>query len=315
MVRRLHPDEVPIDLGTVRSLLAAQLPALASSRLTPIEGAGTSNVLWRVTRADGDLVVRLPRNQGAASSLRSEVEVLTGLAGTPLPVAVPVVHHLGHPAGGYPHPWAVLGWLDGVDAWEASRGRPGAGRAGATPCDRLATDLAATVMALRAVDGIAAPRRRPGRRGGPIHPLLDTLDRWLDDPAAPAAALVDVAAVRRLAAEARQLPDTVVPGCFVHGDLLPANLLVDAGRLRAVIDWGAAGLADPAQDLAPAWSVLDARGRSIFREAVGADDEAWLRGRAFELEHAVGGILYYTPRRHPLADIMARTLEQVLADG
>jgi hypothetical protein len=59
--------------------------------------------------------------------------------------------------------------------------------------------------------------------------------------------------------------------------------------------------------------VLTGTDRATFREVLGADDAAWLRGRTFELEHAVGGVLYYLPRRHPLGDVMARTLERILA--
>ena len=53
--------------------------------------------------------------------------------------------------------------------------------------------------------------------------------------------------------------------------------------------------------------------RPAFREAVGADDAAWIRGRTFELEHAVGEVLYYTPKQHPLGDVMSRTLERIFA--
>lgn len=35
-------------------------------------------------------------------------------------------------------------------------------------------------------------------------------------------------------------------------------------------------------------------------------------GRTFELEHVVGGVLYYVPKQHPLGDVMARTLERIL---
>lgn len=43
---------------------------------------------------------------------------------------------------------------------------------------------------------------------------------------------------------------------WIHSDLLPPNLLVDSGRLRAVIDFGGCGLGDRATDLNPAWSVF-----------------------------------------------------------
>jgi aminoglycoside phosphotransferase (APT) family kinase protein len=47
---------------------------------------------------------------------------------------------------------------------------------------------------------------------------------------------------------------------WIHSDLLPPNLLVKDGRLCAVIDFGAAGLGDPATDLNPAWSVFGQAG-------------------------------------------------------
>lgn len=121
--------------------------------------------------------------------------------------------------------------------------------------------------------------------------------------------------MRRLAAEALEVADEPVVSGFVHGDLIPGNLLVAAGRLTGIIDWGCAAYADRAQDMAPAWSVLDVRGREIFRRAVDVDDATWVRARTFELEHAVAAVLYYRPRHHALGDVMARTLERILEES
>lgn len=52
----------------------------------------------------------------------------------------------------------------------------------------------------------------------------------------------------------------------------------------------------------------------MFREIVGADDAAWLRARTIELEHAVGGVLYYVPRKHVLGDSQAATLATISED-
>ncbi|MEM8621604.1 MAG: phosphotransferase [Actinomycetota bacterium] len=130
-----------------------------------------------------------------------------------------------------------------------------------------------------------------------------------------APALIDVAEVRRLVAEAREVVDEPVVEGLVHGDLIPGNLLVDQGRLTSIIDWGGAGRGDVAQDLAPAWAVLTAAERPAFCEAVAASGAAWIRGRTFELEHAVGGVLYYVPKNHALGDVMARTLHRILTSS
>jgi aminoglycoside phosphotransferase (APT) family kinase protein len=99
----------------------------------------------------------------------------------------------------------------------------------------------------------------------------------------------------------------------VHGDLIPGNVLTTNGEVSAIIDWGGVGLGDLAQDLAPAWSILEGPAREAFRSHLEIDEPTWLRACAFELEHAVGGIVYYEPRGHPLGDVMRRTLNRILA--
>ncbi|HMM95893.1 hypothetical protein [Phycicoccus sp.] len=61
-------------------------------------------------------------------------------------------------------------------------------------------------------------------------------------------------------------------------------------------------------------AVRGPRARRRFRVLLAPDDATWTRARATALEQALGGILYYTPRRHPLADVMRRTLGELLAD-
>jgi aminoglycoside phosphotransferase (APT) family kinase protein len=64
------------------------------------------------------------------------------------------------------------------------------------------------------------------------------------------------------------------------------NLLVDGGRVRAVIDFGAAGRGDPAADVIPAWSVFGPVGRACFRARLDVDDDTWNRARGYALHQA-----------------------------
>jgi len=134
---------------------------------------------------------------------------------------------------------------------------------------------------------------------------------WLDDPTCRAPELMDVVRVKALLSEGLAVVGPT-DRCFVHGDLIPGNLLVHSGRLTGILDWGGAGYGDPAQDLAPAWSVLDEAARARFRRTVGADDDERIRARTIELAHAVAGVVYYVPRRHALGDVMAATLGRIL---
>ena len=313
VVERIHDDEPDTGREVVRALLAAECPQWADRPIDYLRTSGTDNTMWRI-RLDGepDLAVRLPRRAVAAAGVEHEISVLRSLDRSRVSslVKTPVVRHVGRPGAGYPHRWSVLQWIDGSDAWAARHDLDA--RAGSD--SGLAVDLARTVAAIGQLPRAGVRPRPAGDRGGPLGPLLDRLDGWLHDPSWNADALIDVAAVERLAAEARELVDEPVEQGFVHGDLIPGNLLVTDGRLTAVLDWGGAGVGDTAQDLAPAWSVLNAPDRDVFRRAIGRDAAAWIRGRTFELEHAVGGVLYYVPRRHPLGDVMARTLDRILAD-
>ena len=224
-----------------------------------------------------------------------------------LPVAVPEVVHAGGSSQGYPYRWAILRWLDGVDAWQARHHENWFG-------PDLGRELAAVVGHLRRMPITDLPPREPGQRGGRLPALDGQLRRWLEH----AAGLIDVSAVTRVweeclaAATDDNATDDIAPA-VVHGDLIPGNLLVADARLTAVIDWGLVGAADPAQDLEPAWSVLDAAGAAAFREALDVDERSWARGRGFALEHAVGAVVSYKPRRHPLGDVMQRTLDRLLS--
>ena len=65
------------------------------------------------------------------------------------------------------------------------------------------------------------------------------------------------------------------------------NLLLNDGRLSAVIDFGQVAVGDPACDLAIAWTLLDGESRTVFRSALGLDSATWHRGRAWALWKAL----------------------------
>lgn len=320
MTERIHDDEPDTSERVVRALLAAECPKWAQARLEYLRSSGTDNAMWRIrlgrdvgggAGADRDVVVRLPRRPQAAAGVLQEIAVLQQIETSTIGsmVATPRVRHVGQPHECFAHHWSVLDWIDGTDAWTLRGSLDG------QPIGKLAHDLAEAVVAIRQLSTHMVGEREPGSRGGPLVALLERLDGWLDNAAWNAPALLDVDGVKRLAAQAREVVDEPVDQGFVHGDLIAGNLLVDSGRLRAIIDWGGAGRGDTAQDLAPAWSVLTSAERPAFRESVGVNDAAWIRGRTFELEHAVGGVLYYVPKRHPLGDVMTRTLDRLLADA
>ena len=292
----MHADEVETDGALVRRLLEDQFPEWAELPIALVESYGTDHDIYRVGEA---LAVRLPRIGWATSQAAKEAEWLPRLA-PQLPLALPVQVARGRAAEGYPFEWSVVEWLPGENA----NGTIG-------DLSRAAVDLAAFVRALRRVETTAAPARDGGARGAPLAEL--------DDAVRKSVARLDERFDRdaTLRSWEGSLAAPVWDGdeVWVHGDLLPGNLLVVSGRLTGVIDWGGLGVGDPACDLQPAWNVFDAESREVYRAELEADEASWLRGRGWALLQAVIALPYYWETNPGMVRQASRALMEVLADS
>jgi aminoglycoside phosphotransferase (APT) family kinase protein len=100
---------------------------------------------------------------------------------------------------------------------------------------------------------------------------------------------------------------------WVHGDVAVGNLLVEKGRLSAVIDFGSCGVGDPACDLAIAWDLLGGESREAFRATLPLDRATWARGRGWALWKAlITWVAHLDPSLE--ASRARRIIEEVLAD-
>ncbi len=283
---RMHADELDLDEELVRALLREQFPDWAELPLVRIEPAGTDNAIFRL----GDrLAVRLPRVHGPEVEEDSEHEWLPILARA-LPVEIPLPVARGRPGRGYPWHWSVVTWLDGEIPIEAP----------------LAVDeLASFVAALRTIDPAGGPP--PGaRRGEP----LATRDAWVRD----ALERVDAPGAIELWELAAAAPEWDGPPVWLHADLDARNVLVRGGRLTGVIDWGCAGVGDPAVDVMAAWKLLRRDDRERFRATLDVDEATWLRAKGWCLSQALIALGYYTLETNPtLVREAKRWLAEVLA--
>ena len=114
--------------------------------------------------------------------------------------------------------------------------------------------------------------------------------------------------------EALQAPAWDGPLAWIHGDLLPGNLIVRQGRLRGVIDFGCLGVGEPAVDLTPAWTLFDERARAVYRTSLGVDDATWARGRGWALSFGLIALPYYRDSNPVLAGVYRRAIDRILAD-
>ncbi len=287
----MHEDEVLVDDGTVRALLKDQFPHWADKRLRRIADSGTDNAIYRL---GDDLGIRLPRIRWAEAQIEKECRLLPKLAAN-LPTPVPVPLAEGRPGCGYPFPWLVFPWLDGtsldrtaVDNWNV-----------------IAEDVAEFVLALQHLPTEGGPP--PIRRGTPMA-QFDEAVQWGISRLADVIDLDRARHVWRSALEAGDWPGDPV---WVHGDLLPGNILIDKGRLSGIIDWSCAGVGDPACEAMLGWSLpLDAR--RIYRTTLGFDDATWARARGWVVQQTVFYIPYYAKSLPFAVDQAMRRLSEAL---
>jgi aminoglycoside phosphotransferase (APT) family kinase protein len=276
--------DVTVDLS--RELLEEQHPDLAGLPLELVAN-GWDNVMIRL---GDDLALRLPRRELGAQLMRNEHRVLPLLAPR-LPVPVPVPVRTGAPSAalGYPWPWGIVRWADGVPAATV----PAAER---TP---WAEHLAHVFVALHQ----PAPEDAPGNRFRGI-PVAERTATFEDRVTLLPERFQDRA--NDLWADAADAPGYDGVPVWLHGDPHPANLVADGDRLSAVIDFGDVTSGDPASDLGAMWLTFDAEGRDRFRRVVDAqardgrgwDAGMWRRARGWALLYTT--ICFSYPDTHPI---------------
>lgn len=255
MSDRTPSAEIEIGPALVRSLLLDQHPDLARLPIAPL-GHGWDNAMFRL---GSELVIRLPRRTASANLLHNEQRWLPDLAPR-LPIPVPSPLRCGEPACGYPFGWSVLPWFAGEAADLA-------------PPD--ADQAEPLVDFLRALHQ-AAPESAPTNdaRGVPLAKRERSLEarflrlRERTDRITPA-----IAALWRDALRAPAAGGAV----WLHGDLHPRNVLVEDGRLSAIVDWGDVTAGDAATDLASFWMLFEERSTREAAIRCYAPDEDMIR--------------------------------------
>jgi aminoglycoside phosphotransferase (APT) family kinase protein len=226
-------DRSKITPVLVSGLLADQFPQWADLAVRPVDLSGWDNVTFRL----GDTMsVRLPSSESYVPQVAKEHRWLPFLA-PQLPIPIPVPLAQGVPGRGYPWPWSVYRWLGGDPAETTA----------VANMERFAADLAEFLAALYRIGTEGAPRA-----GYDTCYFGVPLEHW-DSQTREAISTLAGAIDGRVATEvwdaalasAHEGPDS-----WFHGDVAPGNLLVTDGHLSAIIDFGIAGVGDPACDTA-----------------------------------------------------------------
>ncbi len=285
-----------IDAALAARLVAEQFPQWADLPVRPVEFSGWDN---RTFRLGDTMTVRLPSAEIYAGSVAKELTWLPRLApALPCPVPVPVA--AGVPSEIFPWPWSIRRWIEGTPAATATVADP----------VLFAEDVAGFLRALQRVDAAGGPRAgaQSFHRGADLEVYDDETRRAISslEP------LIDAGAATE-AWEAARAARWTGPPVWFHGDVAPGNLLLDDGRLGAVIDFGQCGVGDPACDLVIAWTFLRGRARRAFRAAMAVDDGMWIRGRGWALWKALSTLVAGDAGPYFLAEARG-VLDELLGD-
>jgi aminoglycoside phosphotransferase (APT) family kinase protein len=261
---------VTIDSTLVHKLIDSQFPQWSNLPVRPVEFSGWDN---RTFHLGSDMMVRLPSDTFYALQVEKEQYWLPRLS-PHLSLTIPTPLAMGIPSEDYPWHWSIYQWIEGqtasIDRIENMR--------------QFAEDLAKFLVEFQHIDARGGPvaGEHSFYRGGSLA-TYDSETQWAMKQLGNQA---DTLILSSIWSEALQTVWQNAP-VWVHGDVAVGNLLVNKGRLCAVIDFGQLAIGDPACDLVIAWTFFKNDSREVFQRILNLDKATWARARGWALWKAL----------------------------
>ncbi|WP_409276247.1 aminoglycoside phosphotransferase family protein [Neobacillus sp. SCS-31] len=259
-----------IDTGLVAKLIAEQFPEWAHLEIKPVKVSGNDN---RTFHLGNGMSVRLPSGPGYVLQVEKEQKWLPILAKKlSLPIPTPVAK--GKTNDDYPFPWSIYKWLDGETVT----------RENIVDLNEFAADLGGFLIELQSIDASSGPLAGAHNFYRGAH--LSVYDHETRNAIQSNRDVFDetvLTGLWNLALESKWEREAV----WLHGDIAPGNILVQNGKLSAVIDFGILGVGDPSCDAAMAWTFFDHESRKVFKDVLEMDEGTWNRARGWALWKAL----------------------------
>jgi aminoglycoside phosphotransferase (APT) family kinase protein len=264
LVGHLSTDRY-LDEEIVSGLVATQFPDLGGQAVSRL-GGGWDHELFCI---GGEWVFRFPRRAERVPWLAREIQITVLVAETlaalsALPAAIPVFERIGEPSAAFPYLFVGYRRVPGVgadlvcagdggetgDAGDAGDAGDKGGAGDAGDAAGLAADIGGLLSALHRID----PARVPPTPDGWEHEPWGELRTELAAVAGVVRPLLGPELLRKaepyLAGQVSEPPQDDGPRRFIHNDICPDHLIVDAegGHLNGLIDFTDAMVGDPVLD-------------------------------------------------------------------
>jgi len=261
---------IDINVNLVQNLIKEQFPELSNLEIKQVKNDGHDN---RTFHLGENMSVRLPSRDWYVPQVEKEHKWLPFLSKhLSLPISIPLAQ--GKPNKDYPYPWSIYKWLEGETVNNEN----------IVDQNEFAKDLGGFLVEFQSID----------TNGGPIagiHNFYRGGDLAVYDEQSINAIENNIEIFNEhllkeiwgLSLDSKWDSEPV----WLHGDIAPGNILVNDGKLCAVIDFGVLGVGDPSCDAAMAWTFFNSSSREVFKQALKMDEETWSRARGWALWKAL----------------------------
>ena len=290
-------NTVNITLELAHKLIAENFPEFSHLPMTDIEKQGHDNRTYRLGR---DMLIRIPSTESYALKVPKEQELLPQLAKY-LSISIPAPIQMGKPSADYPYHFSIYKWLPGksINLLEISEQEK----------EQLAFDLAKFLKELQAIYFVEGPA--PGLHNWWRGDHVSVYDKGAHEQIAELSYIIDTNDAINLWGKACATKWDKLP-VWIHGDLAIGNILMDRGKLSAIIDFGGTAAGDPACDLVIAWTYLSKNAREIFIGEMNLDQDTWLRARAWALWKASFELCRIADKASPEARLQKQIINEVV---
>ena len=293
MTNKTPPADLFVDIELIRRLIYEQCPEY-SGKSIQIVGAGWDNYIYRL---GNDLALRLPRRKEAIGLIQHEQRWLPKIQKLiDIPIPAPVFK--GKASEYYNSIWSIIPWFEGRTA----------------NLEKLdASELLRLVENLRRLH-IPATDDAPDNplRGVPLIQRKEVVEERLEILSHKTELITsEVYEIWNNALDA----EVHVEERWIHGDLHSRNIIVNNGKITALIDWGDMTIGDVATDLACLWMLIDDNAfRKLCLDVYEADDA--LRRRSAGWAVFYGAVLLATglEDHEEHAEMVKRIFENLISD-